>query len=122
MKLIPEEIRQRLPGLASMTQANPIQKWIAQARFVDPETRISWYLIEFDGQDRFFGLMVGKHAVAGEFSLTELESLGEESDEAGLVYLDRSFQPAALIDLARQNSSIAELLPPPSEGLVDLVP
>ncbi|MEE8584395.1 MAG: hypothetical protein V3T83_06030 [Acidobacteriota bacterium] len=119
---IPEEIRKRLPGLGSARQANPMHKWIALARCVDPETRISWYLIEFDGQDRFFGLMVGKHSVAGEFSLAELQALGAEGDEAGGVYLDNSFQPTALIELARQNSSIAELLPPPSEGLVDLVP
>lgn len=98
-----------------------MEKWIAQARVVDSATRISWYLMEFDGQDRFLGLMVGKHSVAGEFSLAELEGLGVKSGEAEGVYLDTSFQPTPLIELARKNSTIAELLPPPSEGLVDLV-
>lgn len=118
MDLIPDEFRKRLPNLGSTAKQRPVQEWIAQVRLIDAQTRISWYLIEFDGQDRFFGLMAGKHSVAGEFSLAELESLGDEKE--GGVYLDRSFQPAPLIDLARQNKAIAELLP--TEGLIDLVP
>lgn len=106
------------PAMGSATRTDPMEDWIAQARFIDAQTRISWYLIEFDGQDRFFGLMVGKHAVAGEFALSELESI-QGKDDPQAVRLDTEFQPMSLLELARSNEAVAQLLPP-SRELLDL--
>lgn len=41
-----------------------------------PLTQWTWYATEFDGNDLFFGLVVGHETELGYFSLSELESIG----------------------------------------------
>ena len=69
--LLTDAIRQRLPKLYS--QEN-VEDPIAQAKFFTPDSQWSWYPVEFDGDDTFFGLVIGFERELGYFTLSELES------------------------------------------------
>lgn len=71
MELLPEEIRKALPSLySSESESDPV----AQVKFFTPDSNWTWYAIEFDGDDLFFGLAVGFEAELGYFRLSELEA------------------------------------------------
>lgn len=118
MKMLPEPIRTALPPIGA-SRETPLERVMVQARFKDASTEFSWYVIEFDGSDRFFGIVAGRHAVLGEFTLSELESIREPDDTPGVIF-DESFQPSSVLSLAKRIQSVAQLLPPPSPDLVSL--
>ncbi len=72
MELLPKTVRDTLPEL----YANEEIGLQAQAlvKFFTPDSNWSWYGSEFDGDDIFFGLVIGFMAEFGYFSLSELES------------------------------------------------
>lgn len=72
MKLITKELREKLPPLYS--QEN-VKDPIAHAKFFTPDSSWTWYALEFDGEDTFFGYVDGLEAELGYFSLSELESV-----------------------------------------------
>ena len=45
------------------------------ARFVARWSNCSWYVIEFDGEDRCFGLMSGEEVRFAYFDITELQAI-----------------------------------------------
>ncbi|HSR69456.1 MAG TPA: hypothetical protein VLU25_16085 [Acidobacteriota bacterium] len=112
MSLLPQDIRRRIPEMGS-THGTAVEKVTPQACLVDRRSGMKWYVVEFDGKNTCFGLISGRHAVMGEFTLEELETLSE-------VELDPDFQPARLARLARHDPALQALLPPPSEDLVEL--
>ncbi len=66
------ELRQQLPPLyATEQQADPI----VICKFFTTDSNQTWYVLEFDGEDAFFGLVAGLDVQLGYFSLTELESV-----------------------------------------------
>lgn len=70
--LLTAEIRRRLPPLYSTAETpNPM----VRAKFFTPWAYWTWYAIEFDGKDLFFGLVEGHESELGYFSLSELESV-----------------------------------------------
>ena len=71
MKLLTEEIRRKLPQLYS--QEGKGGKAIALVKYFTPSSSWTWYAIEFDGEDTFFGLVDGQFKELGYFSLSELE-------------------------------------------------
>lgn len=73
MKLLTQEIRRKLPPLYS--QDGKGGKAIAQVKYFSPSSSWTWYGVEFDGQDTFFGLVDGHCKELGYFSLSELESI-----------------------------------------------
>ena len=79
MKLLTKQIRKELPSLYSQEPLGLDAKVIV--KFFTPWTNWTWYATEFDGEDRFFGLVCGHEKELGYFSLTELESI---SGPAGL--------------------------------------
>jgi hypothetical protein len=72
MKLLTKEIRSKLPALYS--QENAADPMVV-CKFFDPTGSWTWFAIEFDGTDIFFGLVVGHETELGNFSLAELESV-----------------------------------------------
>ncbi len=48
---------------------------VAPVKFFTPDSRWSWYLTEFDGDDLLFGLVSGFEVELGYVSLSELESV-----------------------------------------------
>ena len=73
MKLLTEEIRRKLPPLYS--QEDKGGKTIAWVKYFTPSSSWTWYGVEFDGKDTFFGLVDGHCKELGYFSLSELESI-----------------------------------------------
>ena len=73
MKLLTKEIRRKLPPLYS--QDGKGGKAIVQVKFFTPDSDWTFYGVEFDGEDRFFGLVDGHFKELGYFSLSELESV-----------------------------------------------
>ena len=72
MKLLTQEIRRKLPPMYS--QEDKGGKAIVQVKFFTPDSGWTFYGVEFDGEDRFFGLVDGHCKELGYFSLSELES------------------------------------------------
>lgn len=94
MKLMTNEIRKRLPALYS-AEHDPDP--VVQVKFFTPWTSWTWYAIEFDGEDLFFGLVDGLETELGYFTLSELESI---RGPAGLrIERDRYFRPVPLSDV-----------------------
>lgn len=97
MNLLDDDTRKRLPPLyATEKSDNPI----LQAKFFTPWTSWTWYAIEFDGEDLFFGLVIGFERELGYFSLAEMESV---RGPAGLrIERDVHFTPTPLKTLEAQ--------------------
>jgi len=75
MKLLTEELRKKLPPLYSQEH---IEDPIAVVKFFHPLSTYTWFATEFDGTDLFFGLVIGHEPELGYFSLSELESIGND--------------------------------------------
>ena len=96
MKLLTQEIRKKLPALYS--QEDKGGEAIVHAKFFTPDSNWTWLITEFDGEDTFFGLVLGHEKELGCFSLKELESV-----RGGLglpIERDLYFQPKMLKEIA----------------------
>lgn len=72
MKLLTQEIRTQLPSLYAREHTpDPL----VVVKFFTPWTSWTWYAIEFDGEDTFFGLVDGFDCELGYFSLRELQDV-----------------------------------------------
>ncbi len=89
MKLLTNELCKQLPPLGATTnQEDPL----VVCKFFTPDSSWTWYAIEFDGKDTFYGLVDGFEQEFGSFSLAELETL---RGPMGLrVERDLHFKPA----------------------------
>ena len=95
MELLPKDMREQLPEL----YANEELGLAAQAlvKFFTPDSSWTWYASEFDGEDIFFGLVIGHAVELGYFSLSELESV---QGPLGLaIERDLHFDPKTLEEL-----------------------
>lgn len=71
MDLLPEELRSQLPSLYSQEhEPDPL----VICKYFTPDSSWTWYGWEFDGDDLFFGLVVGFEEELGYFRLSELRS------------------------------------------------
>lgn len=110
--LLPDSLRSQLPVMGSDPDT-PLQDTVVHARLSDPAIGWDWYLLEFDGDQTFFGLVVNRvSAVAGQFTLKELEGIGgSESDPAGSsIALDEAFHPCTVGELAASVPQVMEVL------------
>jgi len=73
MKLLTKEILNQLPKLYATEDIKPEDVQVI-AKFFDPMGSWTWYAVEFDGEDRFFGLVRGHESELGYFTLSELQS------------------------------------------------
>lgn len=122
MYLLTEELKHRLPNLGA-SDPEELQEATVHARFFDPTSKWRWYILEFDGSDVFLGIVVtGSHALVGNFTLTELQSLRYRDDKLGEIGVERdtSFEPVTVLELARNEPSIARLFSPSGIGLTHL--
>jgi hypothetical protein len=72
--LITKELRAKFPPLYANDGKDPSAVPVI-AKFFTPTSSWTWYATEFDGEDRFFGLVAGLEKEFGYFSLAELESV-----------------------------------------------
>ena len=69
----------------------------AQVKFFTPDSNWTWYATEFDGEDIFFGVVIGFEIELGYFSLSELDSV---KGPLGLpIERDLYFEPKTLKEL-----------------------
>jgi len=90
-RLLPDSMWNALPALYSQEEEG--LKALAQVKFFSIQSNWTWYASEFDGEDVFFGLVIGFEVELGYFSLSELESVGI------LIERDEHFEPKSLHDL-----------------------
>ena len=91
MKLLTKELRAKLPPLYSTEKDKDPT---AVVKFFTPDSSWTWFATEFDGEDRFFGLVDGFDKELGYFSLPELASA---RGPLGLpIERDRWFSPKPL--------------------------
>ena len=96
MKLLTEEIRKKLPPLYS--QENLGGKAVAYVKFFTPDSNWTFWALEFDGEDIFFGLVDGHEKELGYFSLSELQSVRGPMGLA--IERDLYWQPKRLDEIA----------------------
>jgi hypothetical protein len=76
MNLLSTDNFKKLPALNMESQnSDPI----ALVRFFDSLGSWSWYAIEFDGIDVFFGMVLGSEQELGYFSLSEFEQVNKDA-------------------------------------------
>ncbi len=90
MKMLTKELRNKLPKLYSTEK---VDDPIAVVKYFTPMSSFTWYAVEFDGEDTFFGLVNGFSRELGYFSLSDFESAG------GRVERDLWFKPTPLSKL-----------------------
>ena len=110
MKLLTKAIAAKLPELYK-TESMPLPEKVAYAKLFHPASNWTWYVMEFDGQDLCFGLVVGHETEFGYFSLRELS----EMRVFGLqVERDIYFRPTQTQDLPVHDiERVAALWSPP---------
>jgi len=96
MKLLTQELRKRLPPLYS--QDGKGGKTVVWVKYFTPSASWTWYRVQFDGEDTFFGLVDGHFKELGYFSLSELESV---NGPMGLpIERDLFWEPKTLEEIA----------------------
>ena len=93
--LLDEGSREQLPELYANEELGLEAK--AQVKFFTPDSNWSWYASEFDGEDTFFGLVIGFVPELGYFSLSELE--GVRGPMGLAIERDLHFEPKSLQEL-----------------------
>ena len=96
MQLLTQEIRAKLPVLYTSENDPDPMVW---CKFLTSDSSWTWYAIEFDGVDTFFGLVDGFEQELGYFSLSELQSV---RGKLGLpIERDRYFKPCHLSEVRK---------------------
>ena len=96
MLLLTKALRKQLPKLGA-TEHIPCEEKTLVVKFFTPDSNWTWWAVEFDGEDTFFGLVDGFEREWGNFSLAELQSA---RGRLGLpIERDLYFQPCKFKDL-----------------------
>ena len=69
MKILTKEVLEKLPPLYSQEE---VKDPMVIVKFFYPDFSWTWYAIEFDGKDLFYGYVVGDFPELGYFTLSEL--------------------------------------------------
>ncbi len=97
MELLTKELRGKLPPLYSQEE---VKDPVVIAKFFYPNFSWTWYAIEFDGNDLFYGLVDGFEKELGYFSLSELQN---NKGKLGLpVERDWYFTPCRLSEIMKE--------------------
>jgi len=106
MKLLTKEIRKMLPTLGSQSNCE-FGNSIAYVKFFTPWSYWTWYAMEFDGEDIFYGYVRGVECEFGTFSLSELKSI---NGLFGLkVERDKYFKPTKISELIKKHEIRGEV-------------
>ena len=72
MKLLTKKLRKKLPSLYSTEKE---EDPLVICKYFLPGSHWTWFALEFDGEDIFFGWVYGDFPELGYFRLSELEKL-----------------------------------------------
>lgn len=93
MSLLTKAITQRIPKMYETEYLETPEK-VAQVKLFLPGTAWTWYIVEYDGEDRCFGLVDSGYDNPVEFGYFSLKELSESKNSLGLgVERDRYFNP-----------------------------
>ncbi|MGZ3947268.1 MAG: DUF2958 domain-containing protein [Flavisolibacter sp.] len=96
MKLLTKELLKELPPLYS--QENEKDPKVI-CKFFFPDFHWTWYAIEYDGNDTFFGYVAGDFPELGYFTLSELQA---NRGKLGLpIERDLYFRPTPLSEIRK---------------------
>ena len=96
MKLMTKAIEKKLPKMNSQeTEIDPL----VQVKYFCPWNHWTWYGIEFDGEDVFFGYVVGDYNELGYFNLSELS--GAKGPFGLNIERDLYFSPKRLSEIKK---------------------
>ena len=96
MMLLTKELLKRLPPLGSQEE---VEDPLLVCKFFYADFSWTWYPIEFDGRDTFYGLVDGFEEELGYFTLSELMS---NRGKLGLpVERDLYFKPCRLSEVMK---------------------
>jgi len=70
MQLLTKELKENIPPIGA---CEDVDDPVVHVKIFDPCSSWTWYIIEFDGEDTFFGLVDGHYCELGYFSLKELK-------------------------------------------------
>ena len=94
MKILTKEVLEKLPPLYSQEE---VKDPMVIVKFFYPDFSWTWYAIEFDGKDLFYGYVVGDFPELGYFTLSELLAT---RGKLGLpIERDRFFKPCRLSEV-----------------------
>lgn len=96
-KLMTAELRKMLPKLYAQEK---VKDPIVYAKYFSPYSGWTWYATEFDGEDRFFGLVKGFETELGYFSLQEMAEVNRNG--LPLVERDIYFTPKKLSEVRKE--------------------
>ncbi|MDD2657298.1 MAG: DUF2958 domain-containing protein [Candidatus Pacebacteria bacterium] len=100
MKLMTEELQQQIPLLYA-TEDTPLEKKMVYAKFFTPDANWTWYVTEYDPNERLcFGYVIGHESEWGYFSLDELESVRGPFGLA--IERDIHFEPITFKELKKE--------------------
>jgi len=103
MLLLTKKNRKDLPALYANEEKDEAEV-MAVVKFFTPDSNWTWYATEFDGDDTFFGFVVGPFPELGYFSLAELKSA---RGKFGLpIERDLWFKPTSLEELKKKHAAI----------------
>lgn len=71
--LMPDELREQLPELYETEELGDQAPGVV--KYFTPDGQWTWYASEFDGEDIFYGLVIGFEIELGYFSLSELRQV-----------------------------------------------
>ena len=101
MKLLTKAILKKLPPLYATDEQG--DDAIVQVKFFTPDAQWTWLATEFDGEDIFFGLVVGLETELGYFSLSELRQV---RGRFGLpIERDMHFKPRSIGEVRKMYAS-----------------
>jgi hypothetical protein len=97
MRLLTKMLRKQLPKLGA---TDGVDQKICIAKFFSPDSNWTWFPVEYDGSDLFFGAIAGMEFELGYFRLSELE---ETTGPLGL-HIERElyFKPTPLSEIRKQ--------------------
>ncbi|HWB15906.1 MAG TPA: DUF2958 domain-containing protein [Vicinamibacterales bacterium] len=96
-QLFPDDVRRLLPPLYSQESLG--EQATVFVKFFTPDSSWSWFATEFDGNDTFFGLVVGHDTELGYFSLAELRAV--RGPLRLPIERDEHFTPTTLAEIRR---------------------
>ncbi len=96
MELLTKRLMKKIPKIYETEHLENREKMM-HVRLFTPWTSWTWYIMEFDGQDLCFGLVIGHEIEFGYFNLSELANI--EGPEGLRIERDRYFMPSSVNDM-----------------------
>lgn len=103
-ELLPLKIRKQIPPLYWTEKQSTPNPPLVYVRFFSPFTPMEYFVLEFDGEDTFYGLILGLDADLGYFSLKDLATASHRvgGNDLPAVVRDLNFKPVRLDEVADQ--------------------